>query len=350
MINLNFQTDDNQINDFIVVCEKFNQRPHRLVIHETYIGPNFTQYISKSDNLYENHFTEMIPEDDDYIQNQRILRQISETIFISYLEIDKTNEEYVVSEVIFFYKNINDFQTIETMLSEISENVIDFSSSENHKINILGVKEGSLSIEPLIFDEQENIELYYNQESFTQVQKLIKKVKKSKNGISILWGEFGNGKTHLSKWICQSIDEICIYVPLNLIDQSINNPEFRQFIKKWGKVFLVIDDCDYLFNPIFGKTNYFSHNLLQIVDGVFTDICQVQTLLIFNTQQEDEIDQELIDSNSLLDVIQIKELSQEQSNQLAEHLNLKKKYKNSNRVVDVIKGKKSESIQKLGLQ
>jgi hypothetical protein len=69
-----------------------------------------------------------------------------------------------------------------------------------------------------------------------------------------------------------------------------------------------------------------------------------------NTQQEDEIDQELLDSNSLIDVIQIKELSQEKSNELAEHLNLKKKYKNSNRVVDVIKGKKSESIQKLGLQ
>jgi len=350
MINLNFQSDDNQTNDFIEVCEKLNQRPHRLVIHETYSGPDFIEHIDKLENLYENHFTEMIPQDDDYIQNQRILRQISESVFISYLEIDKTNEDFAVSEVLFFYKNTNDFEKLENLISELSEFVIDFSSSESHKINILSVKENALSIEPLILNQQENIELFYHQDSFTKVQKLIKKSKKTKTGISILWGDFGCGKSQLSKWICQSIDEICIYIPLNLIDQSINNPEFRQFIKKWGKVFIVVDDCDFLFNPLFGKTNYFSHNLLQIVDGIFTDVCQVQFLLIFNIKSEEEIDQDLLDSNSIIDVIEIKELTQEESNELADHLNSKKKYKQSTRVIDVVRGKKTEPTQKLGLQ
>lgn len=349
MINLNFQTDDNQIHDFIVVCEKFNQRPHRLAIHESYIGQEFHEYINSLESLYQNHFTEMIPQDDDYIQNQRILRQISETIFISYLEIDKNNEEFVTSEVIFYYQNVENFDTIQKIIQDLSEFVIDFSESENHKINFLGVREGHLLIDPILIEEQENCEFFYSQDCFSKVEKLIKKIKKTNSGISILYGETGHGKSQLSKFICQSVDEVCIYIPLNLIDQSINNPEFRNFLKKWGKVLLVIDDCDFLCSPIFGKTNYFTHNLLQLVDGFFSDVCQIHTLLIFNTSNFEDLDQDLVESNSAIDVIEITELSQDESNKLAEHLNLKKRYKRSSRVIEVVKGKKPTHNQKLGL-
>jgi len=349
MINLNFQTDDNQVNDFIVVCEKFNQRPHRLVIHESYTGLEFQDYINTLESLYQNHFTEMIPQDDDYIQNQRTLRQISETIFISYLEIDRNNEEFITSEVIFYYKDVENFDTIQKMIDDLSEFVIDFSESENHKLNFLTVRENQLSIEPILSDKQENCELYYNSNCFTKVEKLIKKIKKTNTGLSILYGDTGNGKSQLSKFICHSVDEICIFIPLNLIDQSVNNPEFRNFLKRWGKVLLVIDDCDFLCSPIFGKTNYFTHNLLQLVDGIHSEVCQIHTLLIFNTPQLEELDQDLVDSNSIIDVIEITELTQDESNQLAEHLNSKKRYKQSSRVIEVVKGKKSTSSQKLGL-
>jgi hypothetical protein len=349
MINLNFQTDDNQINDFIVVCEKFNQRPHRLVIHESYTGLEFQDYINSLESLYQNHFTEMIPQDDDYIQNQRILRQISETIFISYLEIDRNNEEFITSEVIFYYQNVESFDIIQKMIDDLSEFVIDFSESEHHKVNFLTVREGHLTIEPIIGDQQENCELFYNSNCFTRVEKLIKKIKKTNTGLSILYGENGNGKSQLSKFICHSVDQICIYIPLNLIDQSINNPEFINFLKKWGKVLLVIDDCDFLCSPIFGKTNYFTHNLLQLVDGFYNQVCQIQTLLIFNTDTYDDLDQDLVESNSIIDVIEITELTQDESNQLAEHLNLKKRYKQSSRVIEVVKGKKPTTNQKLGL-
>lgn len=350
MINLNFQSDDNQINDFLVVCEKFNQRPHRLAIHETYIGSSFQNSINNLENLYENHFTEMIPQDDDYIQNQRTLRQVSECIFISYLEIDKNNEDFVISEIIFYYKNVNDVEKIQQIIQELSDFVIDFADSNTHKINYLSVKEGALSLEPIIYQQDDNIELFYNNDTFSKVQKLIKKIKKSDTGISILYGENGNGKSQLSKWICNSVDEISIYIPLNLIEQSINNPEFKNFIKKWGKVLLVIDDCDFLFNPIFGRTNYFAQNLLQIVDGLFTDVCQVHALLVFNTPSEEDIDEYLIESNSIIDLIEVSELNQEQSNELAEHLNSKKRYKSPTKVIEIIRGKKSTKTQKLGLQ
>jgi hypothetical protein len=349
MININFQTDDNQINDFLVVCDKFNQRPNRLVLHETYSGLDFQESINSCENLYQNHFTEMIPSDDDYIYNQRILRQISEDIFISYLEIDRNNQDFIISEVIFYYKNIDNFESVQKLISDFSECIVDFSSTDNHKINYLSVKEGALSLEPLIFDTQENIELFYNTDTFKKVEKLVKKIKKNSTGISILHGDIGNGKSQLSKWICKSVDEICIYIPLNLIEQSINNPEFKNFLKKWGKVLLVIDDCDFLFNPIFGKTNYFAQNILQLVDGMFTDICQIHSLLIFNTYDREEIDEYLVDSNCTLDIIEIDELDQEQANELSEHLNIKKRYKTSAKVIEVVLGQKKTQNIKIGL-
>jgi hypothetical protein len=349
MINLNFQTDDNQVNDFIVVCEKFNQRPNRLVVHETYSGLEFQDSISQFGDLYQNHFIEMVPSDDDYILNQRILRQISEDVFISYLEIDKNNQDFIISEVIFYYKNIENLETIQTIINGLSECIVDFSSNDNHKINYLGVKEGVLSLEPLIFESQENIELFYNPDTFKKAEKLVKKIKKNSTGISILYGETGTGKSQLTKWICKSVDEISIYIPLNLIEQSINNPEFKNFLKKWGKVLLIIDDCDFLFNPMFGKTNYFAHNLLQLVDGLFTDVCQIHSILVFNTSVEEDIDEYLIDSNRTLDIIEFTELSYEQANELSEHLNLKKRYKNDAKVIEVVLGKKNSQNVKIGL-
>lgn len=350
MINLNFQTDDNQINDFLVVCEKFNQRPHRLVIHDTYQGVSFEEYVQKlSIEPPQNCFIEMIPSEDDYIFNQRILKQITENIFISYLEIDKNNDDFVVSEIIFYFKSVDDSKEIENIIDDLSQFIVDFSESETHKINYLAVKESALILDPLHFEDQENIELFYNSETLTQVNKLIKKLKKSNTGISIFYGDSGLGKTQLSKYVCKSVDEICIYIPLNLIDQSINNPEFKNFLKKWGKVLLVIDDCDFLFNPMFGKNNYFAHNLLQLVDGVFTEICKIHTLLIFNAETEDEIDEYLLNANSTLDVIQITKLSTELSNELSEHLGHKKRYKTSTKLIEILKGKKSTESQKIGL-
>jgi len=352
MKNINFQSDDNQINDFLVVCDYLKQRPHRLVIHDSFTSEDFNKVINSTINIddsYQNFFIEMVPSDDDYIKNQRTLKQISSDIFISFLEIDKNSEDSIASEIIFYFKNSQNIEVIENIILSLQDFIVDFGSSENHKINLLSVKENTLDLEPLSIDRNDSFDFYYNEEVISKINKLIKKIKKNETGISIIHGESGVGKTSVSKYICQELDEMCIYIPLNLVDQSINNPEFKNFLKKYGKVLLIIDDCEFFSNPLFGKSNFLSHNLIQLVDHVFSNICKINVLLIYNTTHEEDIDEVLVDSNFLIDILKIDELTINSANELSNHLGQKKKYKSPLRLIDVLKSQKSSSNFKIGL-
>jgi Tfp pilus assembly pilus retraction ATPase PilT len=42
----------------------------------------------------------------------------------------------------------------------------------------------------------DNVELYYNQKTLKNINKLVKSIKKSDKGLSILYGQRGTGKTN----------------------------------------------------------------------------------------------------------------------------------------------------------
>jgi hypothetical protein len=132
-----------------------------------------------------------------------------------------------------------------------------------------------------------------------------------------------------------------------MIEHTINNPEFRRFIKKYDRPIIVLDDCDMLFNDIY-KTNPITNNILQMVDGFLADTMNVNIIALFNTDTEDDIEEELLDCNSLIDVIEFELLSVDESNELAKHLESNKKYKNKTRVIDIIKKRSSNEASKIG--
>jgi putative ribosome biogenesis GTPase RsgA len=52
------------------------------------------------------------------------------------------------------------------------------------------------------------------------------KIKKSEKGLSVLWGERGTGKTSIINYLADKLDRIVIFIPNNLIEHTINNPDF----------------------------------------------------------------------------------------------------------------------------
>jgi hypothetical protein len=80
-----------------------------------------------------------------------------------------------------------------------------------------------------------------------------------------------------------------------MIDHTINNPEFRKFLKRYDKPILVIDDCEIFMGDNWGRQNPTSSNLLQMVDGFLSESINCNIITIFNTDTEDDIDQSLID-------------------------------------------------------
>jgi hypothetical protein len=133
-----------------------------------------------------------------------------------------------------------------------------------------------------------------------------------------------------------------------MVDLTINGPEFKNFVKKFEKLLIVIDDCEFMSNNQLIRMNPFSNNIIQLVDGFLSDNLNLQVILIFNDLEED-IDENILDCNSLLDVIEVDDLDSELATELSKNLGYNKKYKDSVRLIDVVQNKKMDKIEKIGL-
>jgi hypothetical protein len=348
-MNLNINRDDSHINDFILIFDSMGSRPHRVIIHDTFSGLEFEKILVDNPKK-ENSVTEFIPNDDDYLVNEKNLVKIEEDIWISYVVINKNSENYLINDVVFYFKNEEQRSKIDELFLKLSECLVDYKKDSFHKINALSVNNGSLELEPIFFNNENDTEALYNSSIIKKTDKLIKKIKKSDCGLSIFYGEKGTGKTNMSKYLASKIDRISIYIPMNMIEQSINNPEFRNFIKKYDKCLLIIDDCEFLYNPVYGKMNYFTNSILQLVDGFLSEHLGVQVLLIFNTDDIDDIDDNLTECNNILDVIEFGYLDSELASELSKNIGLNKKYKEDVLLNDVFKNRKKEERVDIGLK
>ena len=117
-LNLNINKDDSNINDFIFCWNEFGSRPSKVTLHNTYITKSFVDII---DNLVqeENTFTEIIPSDDQYIINDKILAKISEFIYLSYVVIDREHESSMISDLVFYYKSEDNSEEVLKIVNDL---------------------------------------------------------------------------------------------------------------------------------------------------------------------------------------------------------------------------------------
>ena len=359
MLNLNINKDDQNLNNYLYCWDYFTTKPNKTVVHSTYSTKLFQDKIEKYTEFWKNTFTEIIPDEDDSIINENILLKVTEDIFISYFIIDKLLDTSIVSELTIYYKydvksekvNIIISDKVNEIINDFDDCLVDFLDDElesSSKLNTISIGQNGLDIEPIthIDLDTDNIELYYNNKTFKEVNKAIKKIKKSDRGLLILNGERGTGKTSIIKHISDSLDRIVIFIPNNLIDQTINNPDFRKFIKRYTKPVLVLDDCEMIFNEYFNKSNTITNNLLQIVDGLIYN--DVTIITIFNTEDRLEMDHTLMESNNLIDIIDFDYLEKDEANELSSFIKSSKKYKFETRLIDVMKKKNVDSKKQIG--
>lgn len=346
ILNLNINKDDAELNDFLYCWEQFESRPNKILIHNTYSYKAFSQLL-ESYIVEKNSFTEVIPSTEEFVINDKMFVKIGENIFCSYLVLDRRHENSIISEVTFYYKCEEDFELIQEIVSKLNDCIVNFEEDEN-KINTIVLNSGSLDLEPIDLNsiDIDNFELFYSKKTHKELNKLVKDIKKSNKGLSILYGERGLGKTSVINYLASKLDRIVIFISNNMIEHTINNSEFRKFLKRYDRPILIIDDCEMMFSEYFTKSNTFSNNLLQMTDGFLSDSFEANVITIFNVEKEDEIDHSLLESNNLLRVIEFESLTMDESNDLAEHLGFKRAYKNKTKVIDIIRNNKKPKDRK----
>jgi hypothetical protein len=349
-INVNNEGDD---NNFIYCWNAFGDRPNKIKIYQNYSKNQFKEVIDKY-TLEKIFSSEVIPADDFNIINDIYFIKISETIYISYILLDRESDSSFIHEISFYFKS---YQDDSTLVDEITNALIDcqIDFDDDHesgsKLNTIYITPNGLEVEPISrVDLDDNVELFFTEETLKSVNKLCKKIKKADKGLSILYGERGTGKTSAISYITDKVDRMVIYIPNSLLEATLNNSDFRSFLRKFHRPIIVIDDCETIFNELFTKSNIYVNNLLQILEGLLSDSIKVNVIIIFNTKDEDEIDHALLECNSLIDVIEFKYLNEEESTELSKHLGHKKKYKNKTKLIDIIKNTYSKEYKKIGLK
>ena len=342
-LNLNITKDDYNLNDFIYCWDKFGSRPNRVIIHNTYSSKLFNKVMSGY-ILDKNVFTEIIPDSEEVIINDKMLAKLDDRCYLSYVVADRNMDNSFIDSITFYYEGT--YSGIQEIVEELNECILDYCEDDSNKLNTIGISANGLEIEPInMKEDNDNMDLFYSATTFKRVDKAIKGIKKADKGLTILHGERGTGKTSIINYIASKLDRIVIFIPSNMIEHTINNPEFRKFIKKYEKPILVLDDCEIFFSDLYSRSTPFTNNILQMVDGFLSDTMNVNIVAILNIEDEDEIDPSLLECNNLIEVVEFEPLSEEEANELAKHLGSSKKYKSGSKVIDIIKKRNNlESI------
>lgn len=344
--SLNINKDDSNLNDFLYCWQQFDKRPNKITIHSTYSTRLFQSFI-KEKIKEKNTFTEIIPDEIDLIINDKILAKLTNDIYLSYIIIDKELDSSIVSDIVFYHKSDNNLEQIQEIIDGLNKCLVDFCEEESYNLNTITLGQNGLEIEPITTEfDTDNFDMYYHSKTSKLLNKTIKKIKKNEKGLVILSGERGTGKTSTIHYIAENLDRIVIFIPNNLIDHTINNPDFRKFLKKHHKPIIVIDDCEMIFNEYFTKSNMIVNNLLQIVDGfIYNDVTVVA---IFNVDDVTEIDHSLIESNNLIEIVEFDYLEAEEATELSSIIKTTKKYKAKTKLIDIIKKKNQSNKKQIG--
>jgi hypothetical protein len=351
LLNLNINKDDSDINDYIWVWDYYKKRPNKITIHKSY-----TLDLEKSIEDYETDnttFSEIIPSDSEDIVNDRILSHLEidkTSIFISYVVIDRNFDSPEITSLSIYYKESEDLKIVDELIKNFEKYSIQTIEEVENNLYTTSISSSSTLItEPLSpITDLDNTDLYYSSKTFKSIKKSLKNLKKNTKGLFIFYGERGTGKTSVINYLANNLNRTVIFVPNSMIEHTINNSDFRKFLNKYHNPIVILDDCEMIFNDYFNRTNLSAYNLLQLSEGIFLDNVNATFITIFNVDDISEIDQNFIDCNNLIDIVEFEYLSSDESNELSAHLSDKTKYKNKNKLNDIIKKRKVLNNKKIG--
>lgn len=348
----NYKSDDVNINDFIFCTEKLGERPSKVVLALNFNLEEFKKIMSKYEVKVINTLIEVLPDAEANMVNEKNLSLVDNKFFISYTHVDKTLPDGFITNFI-IYHTIADVELVDKFVNELmaasEEETEEEASLESVKtIKYVSNNQTGLILETMkpMAADYENIELYFNDDTFKATKKLIKKVNKTTKGISIFYGKRGSGKTTLLSYIAGELKKPVIFLPISTIDLAINAGGLKSILKE--EAVLLIDDCEILNADLYGKSSLTFANILQLVDGLYSDEFNLNLILCFNLENEGDIDEELLESNNLIDIIKLDELKKNKAKELCIHLKSKSKVEESILLIDIINNRIKDNFETIG--
>ena len=270
------------------------------------------QFRQKFHNYHQ--FVGFLKADDQVLVDITLDTQKNIQVFVLY---QKFNES--VDKIIKFIKD----QLLSDMFSKSA------TIDPEHTFNMISQSSNGLSlveVETKDFGNVDNfIEDNYN-DSFKDFDQLvIDALKHNNNGLILLHGLPGSGKTNYIRYLISQnakndSDRNIIYIPPDMAS-IISAPEFIGFSIENKNSIIIIEDAENILKKRDGGNSQAVANLLNISDGLLGDCLNFTIICTFNCE-ESEIDEALLREGRLIGKYHFDKLSVEKSNNLIKKLEI----------------------------
>lgn len=301
---------DEELNDYAHVWDKMGDKPNKIAIYSQYSSAYvwsilYNKYKIEPKSINTN--TEAYNLEDIFISNYKYLITVIENVlYLSFYEFkDDDEKDSNISNIAIYYSSVIDKEVLQDFVSSLQEGML-FSEVESKSEKIVNYLKYSYQngydLEQFVLSgDNENIKYMFNPSTFKTGNNIILNANKNSNSISILYGENGTGKTKHLNYILSKIKKNIIYIPYQLIENSVSQYEFLNFISKFKETVFVIDDCEeYFTTNMYDKNNNIIKSLVQLCNGVMANNMNFNFILSMNISSETEIDEYLLSNTDIL--------------------------------------------------
>lgn len=217
---------------------------------------------------------------------------------------------------------------VKAFITKIKQYVV---KEENESQIFLFIKNnyGDYGFEPLAVDLPENLDLEINYgKDFLDIDKKIKeRLSGKRSGLYMFHGPPGTGKTTYIKYLASVIKRDFIYIPTTMIEYFTTDPNSLNIILKKPNSVIILEDAEkaILKRQGDGMDSSAVSSLLNLSDGILSDILKTSVIVTYNCPKQD-IDDALKRKGRLQMEYEFDVLSVEDAVKLAKKLKYPKKF------------------------
>ena len=192
------------------------------------------------------------------------------------------------SSLTFYYNQdlFSDFTYFQTLGEQIKSYLyyaISDPKEADIKLVYFDMKNGFQTIKSKINITTINLTENYNDDIIEVNTKLIDFLKSRDTGLCLFRGEPGTGKSYFLRYLLTSYPNNYIFIPNN-VTSHLSSPDFLSFMMENKDSIFILEDCEQvLFNRELNPHNTGISGILNIADGLMSDVLNIKFICTFNT-------------------------------------------------------------------